>query len=291
MFFVGSTVLFEPYAAAAAEAPLLSPSSILDFASRRHSTDCHLEFNTISVSYLLRLRTLTLMASSPCSPALSPQPHLLTLPAELRNRIYALLLVRTDFPAAHPEFYPNKPRGPSNVFPNILRTCKQINSEAVHFLYAKNHFSFGVSWSVLAWFCTIGSSNATLVSAMTIYIRLLRLRMGPFKDILRLAKGLRRLRVHSHMDNFAGDSSQDAMRVFFMMSPWLEAHPSLNLVMSKYKGGRRRMNDPEDDLARDAVFATFVACERDATEDDGKCFDIREGWEGLEEVYKESDVR
>ena len=131
------------------------------------------------------------MASPPCSPSLSPQPHVLTLPAEVRIRIYARLLVRTiptTFPTAHPELPPlteldaNKnPKRPSTVFPNILRTCTRINSEAGHFLYTQNHANFRTSYSVIAWLCTMDSYK---LSGLIIPIALLHPKMGPLIFII-----------------------------------------------------------------------------------------------------------
>lgn len=67
--------------------------------------------------------------------AKSPEPPLLKLPAELRNRIYEMVLL--DATTTHVTTAKAKPDWHS---PGLLRTCHQIRSEASSIYYAVNIF-------------------------------------------------------------------------------------------------------------------------------------------------------
>ena len=80
----------------------------------------------------------------------------LTLPAELRNKIYSSLLCpdpespRTLYHDRHGR---KKPLG---VYPSVLRTNKQVHAEALPFLYERNTFVIDYSSAVVQQ-CTGGS--------------------------------------------------------------------------------------------------------------------------------------
>ncbi|CAG5142507.1 uncharacterized protein ALTATR162_LOCUS1165 [Alternaria atra] len=84
-------------------------------------------------------------ASQAQTDEIQPDPSfslLLSLPRELRDRVYVYALVSNIpflWPATAPESYSNKPR---NVNVNILRTNKQVYNEAVDILYSQNKFLF-----------------------------------------------------------------------------------------------------------------------------------------------------
>jgi hypothetical protein len=63
--------------------------------------------------------------------------NFLSLPRELRNQIYAYVLVDQDYIALETWYYPRPP-----LFPRLLRTNKTIHGEATELLYTHNRFSF-----------------------------------------------------------------------------------------------------------------------------------------------------
>ena len=69
-------------------------------------------------------------------------PFLDKIPAEIRNRIYELLLVNPDLATgssiSKDTFYGRE--AAYDLAPNLLGTCKQINAEATYYLYEKNTF-------------------------------------------------------------------------------------------------------------------------------------------------------
>ncbi|KAF2094698.1 hypothetical protein NA57DRAFT_60117 [Rhizodiscina lignyota] len=92
----------------------------------------------------------------------------LALPGEIRNKIYELLLVDTSGPIelhslcklSRPRKYRGKmiPRADRQIFTygklyvQVLRTCRQINKEASHFLYGTNVFTLIVNDQFDGWF-------------------------------------------------------------------------------------------------------------------------------------------
>ncbi|KAG9187213.1 hypothetical protein G6011_05084 [Alternaria panax] len=76
---------------------------------------------------------------------IQPDPSfslLLSLPRELRDRVYTYALVSSNpflWPATAPESFPNKPR---SVNAKLLCTNKQVHDEAVDILYSQNKFLF-----------------------------------------------------------------------------------------------------------------------------------------------------
>lgn len=79
-----------------------------------------------------------------------PASRFLDLPAELRNRIYSLLLEDEnplqlgyeDKQRKHLTLKSSKKTPKAHLHPEILLTCHQINSEATPILYGNNTFSF-----------------------------------------------------------------------------------------------------------------------------------------------------
>ena len=72
-----------------------------------------------------------------------PGCRLLTLPAELRNQIWRHILIQdTGTQSLLPVHRPlTTPRDVPRFCANVLRTCKQINTEGTPILYAENIFS------------------------------------------------------------------------------------------------------------------------------------------------------
>ncbi|KAK4622091.1 hypothetical protein CLAFUW4_06607 [Fulvia fulva] len=87
-------------------------------------------------------------------PAPSKQCHLLELPAELRNRIYELVVA--DHTSIHQ--------------PNLMRTCRQTRGEALSLFYSTHIFHFSFEFddvlpaSLVGWTNSIGKERADLVN-------------------------------------------------------------------------------------------------------------------------------
>ena len=85
-----------------------------------------------------RLPSLTQSAPSTQAPTDDPSfSLLLSLPRELRDRIYAFTLT-----SPHPFWWQGQPSAKYNVGVNLLRTNKQIYGEAAPLLYTANKFLF-----------------------------------------------------------------------------------------------------------------------------------------------------
>jgi len=67
-----------------------------------------------------------------------PRPHLLSIPSELRNRIYGYALLEPKGITISP--------GNTQQQPAILRTCRQIRREAIGIYYSDNNFRVTVCW-------------------------------------------------------------------------------------------------------------------------------------------------
>lgn len=83
-----------------------------------------------------------------------PKPALLSLPAELRNRIYRLALVQD----AEIRIAPSHSPPPE---PALLSTCRQVRGEARNIYYQDNTFLFGVSDFDAAMLVTFESRSRT----------------------------------------------------------------------------------------------------------------------------------
>ena len=96
-------------------------------------------------------------------PPLDPCYSFLSLPPRARNRIYELLLVRDK------QFIIGKYTPSFRVDPTILRTCKQINNEAVPILYSQNTFMIDHPDRALTWFTQIGKSNLSHLNNLRLF--------------------------------------------------------------------------------------------------------------------------
>ena len=88
---------------------------------------------------------------------------LLSLPLELRLRIYSILLV--DREAIMPKFSSQKPLSPA-----LLRVCKAVFNEATPILYKANNFNLNDSVSGLTWLKSIGKTNPSYLRTVRIFV-------------------------------------------------------------------------------------------------------------------------
>ncbi|KAK4691096.1 hypothetical protein P7C71_g5830, partial [Lecanoromycetidae sp. Uapishka_2] len=117
----------------------------------------------------------------------APSP-LLGLPPELRNKIYEHLLQRTGREIDYQGWLHIQADGRSwdksymmPIFPQILRTCRQIHHEARAVLYGENRFQFTGTkevWNmsdfsqpkeIERFLDIIGFSNAAIIKRMRVY--------------------------------------------------------------------------------------------------------------------------
>ncbi|KAF4445601.1 hypothetical protein F53441_10665 [Fusarium austroafricanum] len=88
----------------------------------------------------------------PWQPPAGSKCYLMTIPPEIRLKIYHYLLISRQCALLHKrkeEFRlvaKNPWDCPLNIYPQILRTCKQINQEATPILYSRNLFRRGYEW-------------------------------------------------------------------------------------------------------------------------------------------------
>ena len=68
-----------------------------------------------------------------------PNSSLLSLPAELRNRIYSFTLISTK--SIKIRTHSDAADGPKHVEPGLLRTCRQVREECLKMYYQFNTFS------------------------------------------------------------------------------------------------------------------------------------------------------
>ena len=89
----------------------------------------------------------------------------LSLPPKTRLRIYEYVLVCE--PQLIPDYTPpaNQP-----LTPSILRTCKQIHSEASPVLYSKNTFLVAEPDRILKWLIGIGRVNIKYLNSIRIFV-------------------------------------------------------------------------------------------------------------------------
>ena len=87
------------------------------------------------------------MACNAHPPAKPPFPFL-SLPSELRNNIYRLLLTSSSPEiASSPNILLTRTSNALlNIHPALLLTCRQINAEATSILYAENRFQAHPTW-------------------------------------------------------------------------------------------------------------------------------------------------
>lgn len=107
---------------------------------------------------------------------------LLALPAELRLRIYELLLVSWFDPAQNPSWAVGKTcqkkvslhmiRAPQyrTMEPAILQTCKQIYQEAISILYSRNVFYVTSPEEMFSLMAQIGPTNVKYIRSLEIWV-------------------------------------------------------------------------------------------------------------------------
>ena len=97
-------------------------------------------------------------------PPQASQVGFLSLPPRARLRIYEYALV------SELQFIPHcRPATETPVIPSILRTCKQIHSEASRILYSKNTFLVSEPKRILEWFTQIGRVNIKHLNRIRIF--------------------------------------------------------------------------------------------------------------------------
>ncbi len=97
-------------------------------------------------------------------PPQTSQVGFLSLPSKARLRIYEYALV------SEPQVIPHlRSATQTPVTPSILRTCKQIRSEASRILYSKNTFLVSEPKRTLEWFTRIGRMNIKHLNSIRIF--------------------------------------------------------------------------------------------------------------------------
>jgi hypothetical protein len=166
-------------------------------------------------------------------------PPLLACPAEIREKIYQLLLIIVDVDC--PDFsviiHDRRPKTPGSIYPAILRACRKINTEATATLYEKNLFTFDGSEEFLKFVTRVGDTNASLIRYVRLRTCMPLIKHEELEDALERASGLRRFDVHSHTMNCLGPAVSSITRFYQAMEPLLEKHPSLERVMSRWPRG------------------------------------------------------
>lgn len=101
-------------------------------------------------------------------------PYFFSLPLEIRQRIYALVLMSLVKRGKGPAPVMIRPGGcyMSRIRPSclpLLRVCRTIHREALPVLYGENVFQVSHPQSALAWLNAIGAANVGLVRSICIY--------------------------------------------------------------------------------------------------------------------------
>lgn len=119
---------------------------------------------------------------SSTSNGIKPKPTLLTLPAEIRLRIYDLLLVSRFDRMVNPSWAVGKTCPTKALLrstpalrrrmlePEILRACKQIYREAIPILYSGNVFNVNTPEHMLRLMAQIGPTNIKLVKSLDMWV-------------------------------------------------------------------------------------------------------------------------
>lgn len=98
-------------------------------------------------------------------PLQNPQDDFLSLPSKARRRIYEYLLV------CKPQIMPDyRPAARQPITLSILRTCKQIHSEASQILYSENTFLVAEPERTLKWYIQIGQVNVKHLESIRIFV-------------------------------------------------------------------------------------------------------------------------
>ncbi|KAI4184187.1 MAG: hypothetical protein LQ346_006143 [Caloplaca aetnensis] len=223
------------------------------------------------------------MESSPVAHFTPSHPWgFLSLPFEIRNMIYPLLVCTNS--SAHPcderdAYTLDRLRwsmfigqGASRLYPAILQTCKQINAEATPLLYLHNAFRFSDPTQALSWIHAIPKERVSLVRNMTIWLSSRKRELELLKEVLQMARGLRRLHIHTERMHalIIGDYVKDFPGT---VVPWLEEHGGLKVAMSPWNGGlyiKERRHGGYLEI-------TFLRSERDglAAGEGGYAFNLR----------------
>lgn len=89
----------------------------------------------------------------------------LSLPLKARFRIYEYIFI------CKPQIVPHcRPAAGPLIAPNLLRTCKQIRSEATSVLYSKNTFLIAEPEQNFEWLVQIGRDNINLLKSIRIFV-------------------------------------------------------------------------------------------------------------------------
>lgn len=91
-----------------------------------------------------------------------PQVHFLSLPLEARLYIYKNILICQPQVVTHWR--------PVGINASILRTCKQVHSEASPILYSENSFLVANPEGILQWLKQIGPVNTKLLKRVCIVV-------------------------------------------------------------------------------------------------------------------------
>lgn len=88
----------------------------------------------------------------------------LSLPPKARFRIYEYIFI------CKPQIIPDcRPAAGPSIVPSLLRTCKQIRSEASSVLYSKNDFLIAMPELDFEWLIQIGRDNIKLLNSIRIF--------------------------------------------------------------------------------------------------------------------------
>lgn len=122
------------------------------------------------------------------------RPDFFSLPQEVRNRIYENLL------SSKRQIIPYcRPAAQSTLTPSILRTCRQVGSEASTALYTKNTFLISNPTQESYWLTKIGRANIKRLKTLRIFPDAVYDSKGPWCQLLRLlareATGLRHIYI------------------------------------------------------------------------------------------------
>ncbi|KAL8905563.1 MAG: hypothetical protein Q9207_002553 [Kuettlingeria erythrocarpa] len=183
------------------------------------------------------------------------QSTFLSLPGELRNRIYDLLLLYVPRSrGGDPNYIDPYTSGSSHdapvlsyrirLHPAIIATCKSIMSEALPTLYAGNTFGL---WATRATYFTgmIGSQNAGLLRDVSIGMNGLRQIPEQLKldQAFEHCAALKRFEISFEfiLDPSMLNQNQQSVHDFLQQAQkWLAEHPSLMLAMSASPTGQSR---------------------------------------------------
>lgn len=196
----------------------------------------------------------------------------LSLPGELRNRIYEFLLLYTPIISqesdyVNPYTFTSIGEAPclsyrTGLHPEILGTSSIIAFEALPILYAKNRFAM---WATEATCFTrmIGRRNAGLLKVIILFLNGVDRLLEQLKldQVFEHGATLKHLNVSIglFLEEKMLDKHQQSVHDFLCRAQqWLAAHPSLTLAMSPYPTGQCRRHS-----FFTALEITFVATQED----------------------------